>query len=265
MFVLVTFAALINELVSGSKSRAATDLPQHLDQHDHTTSAMPNGTHNDTNSSLYVLLSFPYYSRGSRLYQPHITNIRTDRSFFNLLQENFIAARSRFKRIVSLKAIKSVKFVQLETLRTSNLVDIRKIDDLPPQADEHYVYDPKPPELIPPIGENLMVHLLAHPDHADEFSALLMKRIPRRNRALLPCPVKGTGLGWGIHFALGYHYGLLWLGFLLLVLIGSIVFVVCWGILQHDVQGASGVAGYALVLATAVGGSLQAWAEMDLI
>ena len=253
-------ASLVSSRHAG---RSSAELPQHLNKNGQSAETV-RGAEASMSSSLHVLLSFPYYSHGSRLYQPPIKNMRTDREFFKLLRVSYNTTRSRFKRLVSLKTIKSVKFVQLERFR-SDLVDIRKVDDLPPPADKEYVYYPKPPDLVPPVGENLMLHLFLHPDHADDFSAVLLKRIPKKNNLLSTCPVKGSGLGWGIHFGGGWHYGLLWFCLLLLTVLGSLVFLVCWAVLEHDVQGASGVAGYVLVLITAAGGSLQAAIEMEIL
>ena len=260
LFFVIFCANLVGQREAEGSS---TELPQHLNEHGQgaeVSGEAPAGT----SSSLHVLLSFPYYSHGSRLYQPHIKNMGTDRDFFKLLRVSYNATRNRFKRLISLKTIRSVKFVQLESFRP-DLVDIRKVDDLPPPADSEYVYDPKPPELVPPVGENLMLHLFLHPDHADAFDAVLLKRIPKKNNVLSACPVKGSGLGWGIHFGAGWHYGLLWFCLLLLTILCSLVFLVCWAIFEQDVQGASGVAGYALVLITTVGGSLQAGIEMEIL
>ena len=249
--------------VNRNPESSSPELPQHLNKQGRGAETAGRASAS-TSSSLHVLLSFPYYSHGSRLCQPPIKNMRTDREFFKLLRVSYDTTRSRFKRLFSLKTIRSVKFVQLERFR-SDLVDIRKVDDLPPPADDEYVYDPKPPELVPPVGENLMLHLFLHPDHADDFTAVLLKRVPKKNNILSTCPVKGSGLGWGIHFGGGWHYGLLWFCLLLLTILGSVVFLVCWAVLEHDVQGASGVAGYVLVLITAAGGSLQAAIEMEVI
>ena len=221
-------------------------------------------TTTSSSNLLHVLLSFPFYSRGYKLCQPQVRSVRTDRDFFTLLQTSYRASRSSLKRSLSLQTISAIKFIRFEMYRSS-LVDIRKVDDLPPPANTDYSYEPKPPNLVPPIGENHMMHLLAHPSHADQFDAVLLKRIPKKNGLLFADPVKGTVQGWGIHFIEGWHYGLLWFVFLLVFALGSLIFLICWIVLEHDVQGASAVAAYFLTLISAIGGSLQAAIETELI
>ena len=77
---------------------------------------------------------------------------------------------------LSLKTLRNIKFVQLEMYK-SQLVDIRKQDDMPPiDKRDEYRYEPIPAEIIPPVGENHMLHLVNHPTHAED-DGLLLNRI----------------------------------------------------------------------------------------
>ncbi|KAL9118152.1 MAG: hypothetical protein Q9187_005307 [Circinaria calcarea] len=214
--------------------------------------------------SLYLLLCIPHRKYATKLIQPELQHICTDQSFFNLLRENYRGLRGRVRYSLSLKTLKQIKFVQFEMYK-SQLVDIRKQDDIPPEdKKDEYRYRPIPAEIIPPIGENMMMHLCSHPEDADDVDALCLDRIPKKLRdRLLVCPTKGTGLGWGIHFIEGWHYNIIWLLAFVLLLLASLVFLICWGALQHDLQGASGVAAYMLAFVTLFIGSIQALFELS--
>ena len=112
--------------------------------------------------------------------------------------------RGQLKRNLSLKNIKSIQFVQFEMYK-SELVDIRKEDDIPPESrQDEYRYCPVPAELIPPIGENHLLHLFTHPEDADDVGEPCLCRMPKKLRErLLICPSRGTRLGWGIYFVEG--------------------------------------------------------------
>ncbi len=60
----------------------------------------------------------------------------------------------------------------------SSLV-IRAQNSMPPESRKHeYRYRPFPAELIPPVGENYLMHLFNHPEHAD-LEALCLHRFPK--------------------------------------------------------------------------------------
>lgn len=174
--------------------------------------------------------------------------------------------RGKFKRILSLRTVKSIKFVQFE-LRRSQLVNIRKENDLPPEAlREEYMYNPMPADMIPPLGENYMMHLFSHPDHADPRAKEDLDRIPKKLKDRLAiCAAQGKGIGWGVHFVEGWHLSALSLVAYVVFLIASLIFLVCWAVLKQDVQGASGVAAYILALTTLSVGTLQAAFELELL
>ena len=235
-------------------------LPQHevpLDRH--------NPTHPSVTTPpdiLFLLVCMPHRRYATKLLHLDVRSISSDQAFFSLLNSSYHSMRGRFRSSLSLKTIRAIKFVQFELFRSS-LADIRKENDLPPESRRtEYRYDPCPPDFIPPIGENHMMHLYQHPEDA-EASGICMKRIPKKLKERLSvCPTKGTGLGWGVHFVESWHYNVIWiLGFGTL-LAASMVFLVCWAVLKHDVQGASGVAAYMLAFVTLLVGTVQAGLEM---
>ncbi|MCJ1286043.1 hypothetical protein MMC26_005385 [Xylographa opegraphella] len=166
---------------------------------------------------------------------------------------------------LSLKTVVGIRFVQFE-LRKSEHVNICKEHDLPPaEREAEYSYRPMPAELIPPLGENYMMHLYRHPDHADAIAATdLAQMLKKLADRLCVCPVEGRGVGWGVLFVEGWHYNVVCLLAFALILLASLVFLGCWAVLQHDVQGASGIAAYMLTLATLALGCVQAAFELEL-
>ena len=75
---------------------------------------------------------------------------------------------------------------------------------------------------------------------------------------LTVCPRQGTSVGWGIHLVESWVVSRLWLLGLMLFVIGSLVFGVCWSIFRHDLQGAFSVAAYIVTLMGITVGTLQA-------
>ena len=50
----------------------------------------------------------------------------------------------------------------------SELVDVRKEDDVLSPEDVEYRHFPTYPDLIPPVGSNYLMHIFHHPDCAEE-------------------------------------------------------------------------------------------------
>lgn len=241
------------------KKSSAPPLPQY--EVENGGAAKP-GSSSCNNELLYLLMCIPQHQYATKLLQPQISAIRSDQDFFLLVRDNYRQMRGRIRRLLSLKALRSVKFVQLEMYK-SELVDIRKQDDLPPEdKKEEYRYNPVPAEIIPPVGENHMLHLINHPTHAEE-DGFVLDRIPKKLRErLLVCPSRGTGLGWGIYFIEGWHVSIITIVTFAVLLAGSLAFLICWSVLKHDVQGASGVAAYIVAFLGLAIGSIQAVFEL---
>lgn len=110
-----------------------------------------------------------------------------------------------------------------------------------------------PADLMPPIGPNLLVHLLENPTHAGVLPDLY-KRIPKKLRAKLPpCPQKGTSVGWGLAFTEGIDP-------FMFFLCGCVGFLTCllaalaWTIAKSDVQGGFGIGAFLLSFMVLCGG-----------
>jgi hypothetical protein len=130
-------------------------------------------------------------------------------------------------------------------LHPRDFVDVRKSPDMPPKGmEDDYIYQPYDPDLLPPVGEELMTHLFYYPSHAHDRSITCRRAPKKRRRRLTVCPDKGTNLGWGIHLVEGIVLSrALWLLFAVFIL-GSLAFGVSWSLLKHDISGAFGVASW---------------------
>ncbi|KAI9775517.1 MAG: hypothetical protein M1839_001058 [Geoglossum umbratile] len=109
---------------------------------------------------------------------------------------------------------------QFEMHRT-RVVDIRKCPDMPPKGSEEYTF--RPYDLIPPVGEQYLMHLFQNPEDYDD-EVITYDRIPQKRDRVWTLVV-----GW---------FGL-----------GSLVFAVVWVVKKGDVQGAFGAAAWVLTLA----------------
>lgn len=213
---------------------------------------------------LFLLLCIPHKKYATKLVHLDLRTIKSDQQFFCSLKRNYSSMRGIARSLLSLKTLKRVKFVQFEMYK-SELVDIRKVDDIPPEdRRDEYQYRPMPADMIPPVGENHMMHLCTHPQDADETQAVCLDRIPKKlKERLLVCPSKGTGVGWGVHFAEGWHYTLFSLLAYVTLIISSLIFLICWAVLKQDLQSASGVAAYMLAFTALCIGSVQAALELN--
>ena len=107
-----------------------------------------------------------------------------------------------------------------------------------------------------------MLHWCLHPNHAEDLG-IVFDRIPKKlKERLRACPSKGTGLGWGIQFLESWHVSIIVILAFATFLTASLVFVVCYSLLKHDVQSASGVAAYLVAFVMLGIGTLQAGFEL---
>ena len=146
-------------------------------------------------------------------------------------------------------------------LHIRDLVDVR-FPDMPPKEKirKEYLYEQY--DTFPPVGENLMAHLFCHPEDANEMSITCLRAPKKLKEKLTVCPLQGTREGWGIHLVEAWVTSRVWLLIFFLFLLGSLIFGICWAILEHDIQGAFGVSGYMVTLVAVVVGTAQTnWAN----
>lgn len=217
--------------------------------------------------------------RPTSLTQLDLCCTSSDKELFRELRLTCASLKSKWARLFSLKRVQSIRFVQVSQpslpslspcpkksrlckgqfeLHIKDLVDIRKVPDMPSETKKHeYLYQPC--DLVPPVGENLMAHLFHHPEDADERSITCLRAPKKRKAKLSVCPQQGTSVGWGIHLVEGWVVARVWLLLLTLFLAGSLTFGVCWAALRHDIQSAFAVSAYIVTLGGLVAGTVQAF------
>ena len=208
--------------------------------------------------NVYLLLCYPSGRYATRLLQLDLHNLepKSDQSLFNTLRTNYKSMRGRFLNLLSLKTLKSIKFVHFEMYRSS-LIDVRQKDVIPPPDHIEYRYSPAPPEVIPPIGDNHLMHLFLHPDHADEDTVCL-DRFPKKLKEKLSCR-KGqpTNFGWGLEFVEGWDMKSIWIVAFIVFGIGSLLLGILWAVYKHSIQDAFAIAGYMVSFTAISVGAIQ--------
>ncbi|KAL8984667.1 MAG: hypothetical protein Q9205_001429 [Flavoplaca limonia] len=231
----------------------AQRLPTHAaPQNRHATS----GLSAPVSESLYVLLCIPFSRYGTKCIHMDLCSLHSDQAFFKNLRVHYIELRGKWKSKFSLRQLVGIRFVRFGMYK-SELADIQKYDDIPPESKKHeYRYNPIPAETIPPIGSNHMMHLYDHPEHA-EVEATCVDKIPKKLREKLRLySNQGTRLGWGICFDEGLNWFMVWvLGSIGLLL--SMVFGLLWTCLRDDMQGGFGVAACMMMTFVFTAGILQ--------
>lgn len=146
----------------------------------------------------------------------------------------------------------------MEVYRT-DLADIRSHPALPPSSMSHqYKYEPMPSDFMPPIGSNLLVHLLENPTHAGSLPHLY-KRVPQKLQdRLSPCVQKGTSVGWGLALVEGIDYFIFFLCGCAEFLI-SLLVALAWTLGKDDIQGGFGIGGFLLSFMVFCGGLVHSY------
>lgn len=194
----------------------------------------------------------------TRLSQDRVCNIKSDQELMKKLAKKIDSSRTKWTRWTHLRAVSNIQFVQFE-LHRRGLVDIRKIDDIPPESrKDEYIYEPRPAEMIPPVGANRLLHIYHHPEDAEDAVSCL-KKFPKRLRETLSTRGGAEVVGWGIHFQEGLQWTRIWIAGFFGVLL-STVFGVSWATVTRDVQGGFAISGYMMTVLVFSVGALQAYA-----
>ncbi|KAH7399773.1 hypothetical protein BKA64DRAFT_670366 [Cadophora sp. MPI-SDFR-AT-0126] len=210
---------------------------------------------------LYLLICYNKSRYEERLLQLDLTDLdgTGDKALFENLRQNYHNLKKWPDRFLSLRSLQSIQFVQFE-LYKSELVDIRKRNHLPPPEDVEYRYMPAPPETIPPVGNNYLMHVFQNPECADE-EPLCLSRFPKKLKERLACQ-RGIKLGWGLQFVEGWDGKKLWLTGFVFFGLSSLTIGILWAVLKHSIQDAFAVAGYMVALGTMSIGTIQAFLVM---
>jgi hypothetical protein len=236
-----------------------TELPQHELQTN--TIERPSNPPPQPTEPLFLLLCHNEGVYAKKLLQLSICDLKSDKKLFTALRANYKQMRARWRSFFSFRTIVSIKFVKFEMYKSS-LVDIREKDAIPPpervEPQGEYRYAPMPPDVIPPIGENHLIHLFRRPGHAED-EPVCLERFPKKLRERLAvCGSAPTGLGWGLSLEEGWDCKKTWaVGFVIFVA-GSAVWGILWTVFEKSIQDAFAVAGYMVSFAIVTVGFMQA-------
>lgn len=207
------------------------------------------GTSNGTVDHRFVLMCLPFMRWAKKLHQLDMCNLQSDQVFFLSLRKQYsLMQKSRpLTSFARFRRVNSLDFVKFEVYR-NEFVDIHDNPSVPDREDkehakQNYTYDPLPAHSNPPIGPNLLMHMFQHPEHADA-EPVLYRKIPKKLHAKLePCPVKGSAIGWGVHFTEGVDWVVLFaygcIGFS-----SALVFAMAWSIARGDIQSGFAVGSF---------------------
>lgn len=177
--------------------------------------------------------------------------IRSDKDLAMALREHYSQVNRRWFRILKLRGLTTIDFVQFEVHR-NRFADIRKCPDMPSPKSG---YDFEPADLVPPVGSQYLLHLFKHPEDYDGELVTYLRAPKRRSRLEF-------GVGWGINLVEGFLAARVWMLVIGFFVLGSIVFAAVWVCKRNgDVQGAFAVSGWIITLAALAVGWAQACLE----
>jgi hypothetical protein len=100
------------------------------------------------------------------------------------------------------------------------------------------------------MGKNYLMHYVKHPEHVNTQQTWVYNQIPKRTRGQLLAPRDEQVPGWGIHFEEGFNWPVFGSLGLIIVILGSLVFGVAWGVLKKDAGTSFTIAAYWTNIAT---------------
>jgi hypothetical protein len=131
---------------------------------------------------------------------------------------------------------------------------------MPPEEAKHYGYTPRPPETIPPLGEEYLLHRF-HTPHDGQEDVLCLEQLPKR---LKKKPERGKTpdnyTAWGVQFVEGPYFTKIYTCLAVMLGGGSLLFGVLYWSIKRDIQGAFTVAGYVCGIESLLLHLWQLWA-----
>ncbi|KAH0539019.1 hypothetical protein FGG08_004413 [Glutinoglossum americanum] len=199
------------------------------------------GAGHDAPNKTYLLTCINSGRFATRVYHTQLRDVKNDQQLLTRLRAEYQKIRgSALRSVFSLKDVNAINFIQFE-LRPNTLVDCLQKNQLPPAKNTEYIYAPRPPMVIPPIGERYLMHIYTHPCDAPTDTTCL-DRLPKKYERL-SLGLTSENRGWGIYFVEGVHLPKTLLVLVGLLSIGGVVFGVYWTVVERDIQGAWTAAG----------------------
>ena len=109
--------------------------------------------------ALFLLICHNVSTYDKKLLQLPVYDLKSDEMFFLALNKNYRSKCNKWLSFISLRTLTGIKFVKFEMYRKSQSVDVRLKNDIPPPENPDYCYAPVPVDMIPPVGENRLMHL----------------------------------------------------------------------------------------------------------
>jgi hypothetical protein len=141
------------------------------------------------------------------------------------------------------------------------MVDRLDQPKMPPNTDQ-YDYKPEPIIQLPPIGTTLMMHLFNGCEELPPDSTYFFNLLPKKKDVPIEFfqeQVDGNR-GYGLHFVEVMNSSLGITVLFVCAVVTSIIFGVCWSILDRDLQDAWTIAAWVSSLTALAVVTWQAWA-----
>lgn len=216
------------------------------------------------------------------LLQIDVHGIKSDRELFALLKTKISRRHNRFLRSLSCRSIQGIFFTKVSEqdmakyidyklmqpqflLETNSHVEVRDhngscssissaesyCDCLPPVHiiephlnAEYRCNIPCPSGTWPPVGSSKLLHMLNCPESIAKDYTWVLHQVPKRIAGKLSGAGDHPADGWGFYFQEGWDFDLIITISFVVFILGSLLFGVCWSILESDIQGAFGVSAY---------------------
>lgn len=208
--------------------------------------------------ALFLLICHNVGIYDKKLLQLSISDIESDEKLFRALNEHYRLKYNKLWSFISFRTITGIKFVKFEMYRKSQSVDVRLKnvkDAIPAPENPDYCYAPVPRDLIPPVGEDRLMHLFNNPDCAEDVLACL-DRFPKKLREKLACVDKAITPGWGLELEEGVSKTKTTFVCLVCVLLSSL-WGILWTVFKHDIQDAFTVSSFMVAITVSLIALLQ--------
>ncbi len=106
-----------------------------------------------------------------------------------------------------------------------------------------------------------MMHAFKHPDLGSEIT-LCLDRFPKKRKVQLQWKNGEEVIGWGIYFSENLHIAMVLTAILVIMLVLSLIFAVCWSILEHDISGAFTIAAWITSIGAIAVSTWSVWLMM---
>ncbi|KAE9377646.1 hypothetical protein N431DRAFT_461242 [Stipitochalara longipes BDJ] len=204
----------------------------------------------DSRSVLLCISSLRPSHHKTTMRSINIIDIEDDENLFRAFRNEYRKLIGMLRWWFSLRTIVVIRFIHFEVDHRA-LADIKhysredklEVHAIPPETHHDYLYEPKPIELIPPLGHNTLLEFWHRPHNGTGRKACIM-RIPTYRLDTVPLRHHDQlGEAWGLEVIEGRRWEIFWY-IAALVFAGSFLFVIVWGVLHHNLSEAFSVASF---------------------